>query len=439
MKICMIGAGYVGLVSGSCLADMGNDVICVDSDEKKVKLLNDGEIGIFEPGLSDLIHRNTSRGRLSFTTEVSHGVKNSLLIFIAVGTPPGGDGNADLTQVEQAARSIGEAMNDYKIIITKSTVPVGTTEVIADIIRKETSHPFDIVSNPEFLKEGTAVDDFMKPERVVIGTENDRAAEVMKELYAPYTRTGNPILIMDIRSAELSKYAANSFLGAKISFMNEMANLCDRLGADIDSVRRAIGSDSRIGPKFLFPGLGFGGSCLPKDISAVIRTADGIRCPVDFVRAVKSVNDRQRDVFVEKIVTHFGGNIGELSLALWGVSFKPNTDDIREAPALFIVERLLGLGAHVVVFDPAAMDRFRAHFKNRIDYASDAYGALEGADALCLITEWNEFRNPDFDRMKRLMKRPIIFDGRNQYHREELERLGFTYHCFGRPENRTKK
>jgi UDPglucose 6-dehydrogenase len=433
MKLCMIGTGYVGLVTGCCFADMGNDVICVDNNQKKIERLKKGKIDIFEPGLSDLVKRNLAHGRLLFTTDLAQGVKDSAIIFIAVGTPPNDDGNADTTQVIDAARSIGKAINGHKIIVTKSTVPVGTTESVADAIAQETTHPFDIVSNPEFLKEGAAVEDFMRPERIVIGSRSRSATETMKELYAPYTRTGNPILVMDIRSAELSKYAANALLATKISFINEIANLCDVLGADVESIRHAIGGDSRIGHKFLFAGVGFGGSCFPKDLSALISMADTVDCPAQIVRAVKSVNDHQREIFVDKIKAHFNGNPGGLTIALWGLSFKPNTDDIRDAPAVLITERLLAGGARIVVFDPAASNNFRALFGDRVRYAHSAYDALTGADALCLLTEWNEFRNPDFKRMKGLMNSPVIFDGRNQYIREELENSGFVYYCVGRP------
>jgi len=429
----MIGTGYVGLVTGCCFADMGNDVVCVDNNEKKIEHLKKGKIDIFEPGLADLVKRNLAHGRLSFTGDLAQGVENAAIVFIAVGTPANEAGNADTAQVMNVARSIGRAMNGYKIIVTKSTVPVGTTEMVAENIARETKHSFDIVSNPEFLKEGAAVEDFMRPERIVIGSQSGRATEVMKELYAPYTRTGNPILFMDIRSAELSKYAANAQLALRISFMNEMAGLCDRLGADIESVRRAIGADSRIGHKFLFAGVGFGGSCFPKDLSALISTADAAGCPARIVRAVKDVNDRQREVFTDKIRAHFGGNLDGRTIALWGLSFKPNTDDTRDAPAVFIAELLLAGGARVVVFDPAAESNFRALFGDRVRYARASYDALPGADALCLLTEWNEFRNPDFERMKQLMSNPVIFDGRNQYIREELENIGFTYYCIGRP------
>ncbi len=437
MKLCIIGTGYVGLVTGCCFADMGNDVICIDNDRKKIDRLTKGKVDIFEPGLSDLMKRNVSHGRLSFTTDIARGVKDSEIVFISVGTPPDGDGNADTAQIMDVARSIGKAMDGYRIIVTKSTVPVGTSQSVADTIARETTYPFDIVSNPEFLKEGAAVEDFMRPERIVIGSESERATEVMKELYAPYIRTGNPIIVMSVRSAELSKYAANALLASRISFMNEMAGLCDRLGADIESVRSAIGADSRIGHKFLFAGVGFGGSCFPKDLLALINTADAVGIPVEIVRTIKLVNDRQREVFVDKIRAHFHDRLAGLSVAVWGLSFKPNTDDIRDAPAVFIAERLLDLGASVAVFDPVAMDNFRTIFKGRVRYASGAYDTLNGADALCLITEWNEFRNPDFTRMGKLMKQPVIFDGRNQYHREELERIGFTYYCMGRPGRQT--
>ena len=433
MRLCMIGTGYVGLVTGCCFADMGNTVICVDSNKEKIGHLKNGNVDIFEPGITDLMKRNSSQNRLSFTSDLEHGVKDSEIIFIAVGTPPDEDGRADTTQVMNVARSIGKAMNGYKIVVTKSTVPVGTTEAVADAISRETSHSFDVVSNPEFLKEGAAVEDFMRPERIVIGSRSPHATEVMKELYAPYTRTGNPIYTMSVRSAELSKYAANALLATKISFMNEIANLCDRVGADVESVRHAIGSDSRIGQKFLFAGVGFGGSCFPKDLLALISTADSADCPVRIARAVKEVNDRQRGVFVDKIRTHFDNALRGRTVAIWGLSFKPNTDDIRDAPALFIADALVADGARVVTFDPAGAENFRARFGERVSYAPGAYDALEGADALCLLTEWNQFRNPDFERMKRMMKAPVIFDGRNQYNREELERIGFTYYCVGRP------
>lgn len=436
MKLCIIGTGYVGLVTGSCFADMGNDVICIDKNKDKIDALKKGEVGIYEPGLSDMVSRNFSRGRLSFTTNLKDGVKNSLICFIAVGTPENEDGSADLKYVLEVAKGIGKVMDGYRIIVDKSTVPVGTADLVAEAIKGETGHEFDVVSNPEFLKEGAAVDDFMKPERVIIGTDDVRVAEIMKELYAPFTRTGNPIYIMDVKSAELTKYASNAFLATKISFMNEIANLCDRLGANVEHVRRGMGSDSRIGSKFLFPGVGFGGSCFPKDLAAIIKTGDDAGFPLKVAKSVMEVNRTQREIFVHKIASHFGGEVKDLTIALWGLSFKPQTDDIREAPSITITEKLHDGGAKLKVFDPAAMDNFKHLFGEKVSYAEDAYDAVKGADALVIITEWNEFRNPDFPRIKQLMKSPVIFDGRNQYNRDEIERIGFTYHSIGRPKRR---
>ncbi|MBN1883666.1 MAG: UDP-glucose/GDP-mannose dehydrogenase family protein [Deltaproteobacteria bacterium] len=433
MKICIIGTGYVGLVTGSCFADMGNDVICVDKDEHKIEQLNAGEVTIFEPGLTDLVRRNHRKGRLLFSTDLTGSVKESLILFIAVGTPPDEDGSADLSHVLEVARDIGRAMDGYRIIVDKSTVPVGTADRVREIIGRETTHQFDVVSNPEFLKEGAAVEDFMRPERVIIGTGDVRVAEIMKELYGPFTRTGNPILIMDVRSAELTKYAANAFLATKISFMNEMANLCDRLGANIEWVRKGIGSDSRIGPKFLFPGVGFGGSCFPKDLAAIAETARENGYSLSILDAVLDVNRRQKSVLVGKVLDHFNGDITGKAFAVWGLSFKPNTDDIREAPSIEVVTALLEAGARVLVFDPVAMENFKTIFSDRVQYVDDAYDAVTGADGLLLVTEWNEFRNPDFERMKELMKTPVIFDGRNQYSRKEMKLMGFSYYCIGRP------
>ena len=434
MKLCIIGTGYVGLVTGSCFADMGNDVICIDKEKKKIDMLKAGKVDIFEPGLTDLVKRNSSQGRLTFTTDIAQGVNESLICFIAVGTPQDDDGGADLNNVLEVAKEIGKVMNSYKIVVTKSTMPVGTADLVAGTIRSETDFEFDVVSNPEFLKEGAAVEDFMRPERVVVGTSDVRVAEIMKELYAPFVRTGNPIYLMDIRSAEMTKYAANAFLATKISFMNEIANLCDELGADVESVRKGIGSDSRIGSKFLFPGVGFGGSCFPKDLKAIIKSGDDAGYPMKILKVVSEVNDMQRDVFTRKIVSHFNGKIDGLTIALWGLSFKPNTDDIREAPSIKIAGKLLDGGARLRVFDPTAIDNFKSIFgKKKIHYAKNAYDAISGADALALITEWNEFRNPDFTKMKDMMKGAVIFDGRNQYNREELERIGFTYYCIGKP------
>ncbi|MBN1573520.1 MAG: UDP-glucose/GDP-mannose dehydrogenase family protein [Deltaproteobacteria bacterium] len=433
MKLCIIGTGYVGLVTGSCFADMGNDVICVDKDKAKIDALKKGELGIYEPGLSDLVSRNYSRGRLIFTTNLEEGVKNSLICFIAVGTPENEDGSADLKHVLDVAGAIGRVMDGYRIIVDKSTVPVGTADLVAQVIKKETNNEFDVVSNPEFLKEGAAVDDFMKPERIIIGTDDVRVAEIMKELYAPFIRTGNPMYIMDVKSAELTKYASNAFLATKISFMNEIANLCDRLGANVEHVRKGMGSDSRIGPKFLFPGVGFGGSCFPKDLSAIIKTSEEAGSPLRIAKSVMDVNRAQREVFIEKISSHFEGKIEALTIAVWGLSFKPQTDDIREAPSIIIAERLLESGAKLRVFDPAAMDNFKEIFGKKVYFAKDAYDAVSDSDAMVLVTEWNEFRNPDFPRIKKLMKSPVIFDGRNQYNRDEIERIGFTYYCIGRP------
>ena len=434
MKLCIIGTGYVGLVTGSCFADMGNDVICVDKEKKKIDMLKAGKVDIFEPSLTDLVKRNLSQGRLTFTTNIDQGVNESLICFIAVGTPQDDDGGADLNNVLAVAREIGKVMNSYKIVVTKSTVPVGTADLVADTIRNETDFEFDVVSNPEFLKEGAAVEDFMRPERVVVGTSDVRVAEIMKELYGPFVRTGNPVYLMDIRSAEMTKYAANAFLATKISFMNEIANLCDELGADVESVRRGIGSDSRIGSKFLFPGVGFGGSCFPKDLEAIIKSGDDAGYSMEILKVVSEVNNMQREIFTQKIISHFGGKIDGLTIALWGLSFKPNTDDIREAPSIKIVEILLNEGAHIRVFDPTAIDNFKSLFgKKKIHYSKNAYDAISGADALALITEWNEFRNPDFMKMKDMMKGAVIFDGRNQYNREEIERIGFTYYCIGKP------
>ena len=433
MKLCIIGTGYVGLVTGSCFADMGNDVICVDKDKEKIEALKKGEVGIYEPGLSDMVSRNFSHGRLSFTTDLEHGVKNSLICFICVGTPENEDGSADLKHVLDVAKGIGEVMDGYKIIVDKSTVPVGTANLVARAIKEESSHEFDVVSNPEFLKEGAAVDDFMKPERVIIGTEDVRVAEIMKELYAPFTRTGKPTYVMDVKSAELTKYASNAFLATKISFMNEIANLCDNIGANVEQVRKGMGSDSRIGSKFLFPGVGFGGSCFPKDLAAIIKTGEDIGVTLNVAKSVMEVNQAQKEVIVKKITSHFDGKVKGLTIALWGLSFKPQTDDIREAPSLTVAEMLLEGGASLRVFDPAAMDSFKSLFGERVFYAEDAYDTVKGADALVIITEWNEFRNPDFPRIKQLMKNPIIFDGRNQYNRDEIERMGFVYYCIGKP------
>jgi len=432
MKICIIGTGYVGLVAGVCFAENGNDVICVDKDSKKIEGLKRGKVPIYEPGLEELLKRNTKKERLQFTTNLKKAVKESFIIFIAVGTPQDDDGSADLNHVLEVAALIGKAMNGYKIIATKSTVPVGTTNRVRDAIGKETEHPFNVASNPEFLKEGAAVNDFMKPDRIIIGTDNQEAADIMKELYSPFVRTGNPILIMDIESAEMTKYAANAMLATRVSFMNELANLCEKVGADISDVRKGMGTDPRIGYSFLFPGVGYGGSCFPKDVKAIIRTAEENNYDLNILKAVDLANTNQREILVKKIMEHFGGNLKGRVIGIWGLSFKPNTDDIREAPSITIIKRLLEVGARIKVYDPAAMDEVKKEFYDRIKYSKKSYDALEGADALVLITEWNEFREPDFERILKLMNTPVVFDGRNIFNPRKLQEMGFTYYGVGR-------
>jgi len=433
MKIAVVGVGYVGLVTGVCLAESGNDVICVDIDEEKINKLSRGEIPFYEPGLEELLNRNVKEERLRFTTSLEEGVQGSLLIFICVGTPPKEDGSADLSAVFTVAEGIGKAMNGYKIIITKSTVPVGTTRRVQEIISSLTEHEFDVVANPEFLKEGNAVNDFMKPDRVVIGVEDVRVAEIMKELYAPFVRTENPIIIMDIESAEMTKYAANALLATKISFMNEIANLCELVGADVEMVRKGVGADRRIGYQFLFPGVGYGGSCFPKDVKALIKLAESYGHELKIAKAVDEVNFAQRERFFQKIFDHFVGNLEGKKIAVWGLAFKPGTDDMREAPSITIINKLLEHGAEVHAHDPKAMDTARSIFSNRISYYDNYYDPLNGADALVLITEWPEFRNPDFEKIKELMKNPVVFDGRNIYDPAKLRKLGFTYYGIGRP------
>jgi UDPglucose 6-dehydrogenase len=443
MKISVIGTGYVGLVTGTCLAESGNDVICMDIDERKIEMLNAGVVPIYEPGLEELIKRNVAHGRLNFTTDMAHAVRNSDIIFIAVGTPPGEDGSADLKYVLGVAREIGKYMNGYKVVINKSTVPVGTGDKVRAAVASKTRHKFDVVSNPEFLKEGSAVDDFMKPDRVVIGADNAKAFEIMQELYAPFVRKGDRILDMDIRSAEMTKYASNAMLATKISFINEMANLCASLGADIDSVRRGMGYDKRIGFEFLFPGVGYGGSCFPKDVKALVQTAKDHGLEAKILKAVETVNERQKMVLFEMILNHFRDNpakrerksnppLAGKAIAVWGLSFKPRTDDMREAPSVVIINNLLRSGAEVRAHDPVASDEARKIFKSRVALMEDGYETLRGADALAVVTEWNEFRTPDFQKMKKLMKKPIIFDGRNIYNQEELKKMGFTYYGIGR-------
>ena len=431
MKIAIVGTGYVGLVAGACFAENGNDVTCVDKDAAKVRLLRRGRMPIYEPGLEEMVQRNTAEGRLVFTTVLNKAVRQSAIIFIAVGTPQGEDGSADLQHVLAVARDIGRAMNEYKVIVDKSTVPVGTAARVRDLIGRETKHPFSVVSNPEFLKQGAAIEDFLKPDRVVIGAEDARAAEIMRELYAPFTRTGAPVMVMDCASAELSKYAANALLATRISFMNEVANVCEAFGANIDEVRKAIGSDRRIGSSFLFAGVGYGGSCFPKDVKAILKFAADKGYDFETLRAVDSVNHRQKGRLVAKMQNHFG-NLSGKTIALWGLAFKPRTDDMREAPAITIVERLLAAGARVQAYDPEAGKVARGLFGSRIHLADKSYDALKGADALAVVTEWNEFREPDFPRMRKLMRSAVIFDGRNIYNPEQMQTHGFAYFSIGR-------
>ena len=432
MKIAVVGSGYVGLVAGACLAENGNDVVCVDKDPAKVRLLQRGKIPIYEPGLEELVRRNKSEKRLTFTTALARGVRQAQIIFIAVGTPTGEDGSADLQHVLGVAREIARAMNGYKVVVNKSTVPVGTAVKVRDVIRRETTHPFSVVSNPEFLKQGAAIDDFMKPDRVVIGAEDPRSADLMNELYAPFTRTGAPIMMMDCASAELCKYAANAMLATRISFMNEVSNVCEAVGANVDQVRRAVASDRRIGPSFLFPGVGYGGSCFPKDVKAMVRFAEDKHYDFQILRAVEAVNEGQKMRLVTKMEAHFGSLKGK-RIALWGLAFKPRTDDMREAPAVPLIQGLLAAGATVQAYDPEAMKVARALFGSKIHYAETSYAALTGADALAIVTEWNEFREPDYGRMRKLMRSPVVFDGRNIYNPESLRSLGFTYISMGRP------
>jgi UDPglucose 6-dehydrogenase len=432
MRIAVVGTGYVGLVAGTCFAESGNNVVCLDIDAAKIERLRRGEVPIYEPGLEELLHRNARDGRLAFTTSYEEAIARAEVAFIAVGTPPGEDGSADLKHVLGAARSIARAMKGYLVIVNKSTVPVGTARKVAEAVRSATTHDFDVVSNPEFLKEGAAIDDFLKPDRVVIGTDSARATEIMDELYAPLVRTGNPVLHMDVASAELTKYAANAMLATRISFMNEIAQICARVGANVDQVRKGIGTDARIGSRFLFPGIGYGGSCFPKDVKAIVRTAREHGYDFRILRAVEDVNEQQKHLLVEMVKTHFGPDLSKLRLAVWGLAFKPNTDDMREAPSIVVVEELLGAGATVVAHDPVASEEARRHhFGDRIEYAEVPLAALEGADGLLLVTEWNEFRRPDFEAVRAAMRQPVIFDGRNIYSRKTLEKLGFTYYGVG--------
>ncbi|MBR2524933.1 UDP-glucose/GDP-mannose dehydrogenase family protein [bacterium] len=432
MKICVIGTGYVGLVVGTCLSEMGNDVICVDNNEEKLEKLKQGIIPIYEPGLEELIKTNVKENRLKFSSDLKDAVQKSLICYIAVGTPQGEDGSADLHYVCQVAESIGEAMNDYKVIVDKSTVPVGTAEKVTAIIKSKTNHNFDVVSNPEFLKQGAAVDDFLKPDRVVVGSDSHKATEIMQELYAPFVRTGNPVIIMDVKSAEMTKYASNAFLAVKISYANEIANICEKVGADAEMVRIGMCSDKRIGSQFLFPGLGYGGSCFPKDVKALLNTAKENNCDTQMLSAADNINKLQRKLFVDKILKHYNNDVNGKTFAVWGLAFKPKTDDMREAPSITIINALLELGAKIQAYDPKAMDSAKFHFADRITYAKSSYETLNNADALLLLTEWNEFRKPDFDLIKEKLKSPVIFDGRNQYNSKLLRESGFTYYGIGK-------
>ncbi|MGD9898977.1 MAG: UDP-glucose/GDP-mannose dehydrogenase family protein [Calditrichaceae bacterium] len=438
MKVAVVGTGYVGLVAGTCFADTGNEVICVDVNEKKIDMLNRGEIPIYEPGLEEMIKRNVREERLKFVTDIKSAVQESKIIFIAVGTPPDEDGSADLKYVLAVASDIGKYMNSYKVVVDKSTVPVGTAEKVRAEIRKHTDHEFAVVSNPEFLKEGAAINDFMQPDRVIVGTSDTEAQEIMKNLYAPFVRTGKPIIVMDEKSAELTKYAANSLLATKISFMNEMANLCDLMDANIEMVRKGIGSDRRIGPYFIFPGTGYGGSCFPKDVKAIIKTAQEYGMKLNVLQAVEDVNDRQKTILINKIKTYFNGDLKGKTFAIWGLAFKPKTDDMREAPAISIIDAFTAEGAKIQAHDPEALKEAERIFKDRvgkdITLFHKRYEALEGADALVIMTEWNEFREPDFYLIKDLLNNPAIFDGRNLYNPERMKNFGINYFSIGRPD-----
>lgn len=433
MKITVVGTGYVGLVTGTCLAETGNHVCCVDIDQRKVEKLRNGIMPIYEPGLEKLFDRNLKEDRLSFTTSLQEGIDHGEIVFLALPTPPGEDGSADLKYVLGVAENIGKILTEYKVIIDKSTVPVGTAEKVQAAIAKNYDGEFDVVSNPEFLREGVAVDDFMKPDRIVIGTTSERAQKLLTELYAPYVRQGNPIIFMDERSAELTKYAANAFLATKISFMNEVAQLCERLGADVDMVRRGIGSDDRIGKRFLFPGIGYGGSCFPKDVQALVFSANEVKYEFQILNAVTEVNKRQKVHLVNKIKLYYNNDLSGKHFAIWGLAFKPNTDDIREAPALEIINALLAEGATVAAFDPEAVNNVKGIVGDKITYAETQYDCLQNADALIIATEWNEFRTPDFDKIIEAMKDTVVFDGRNLFDIEQMEKKGFHYESIGRP------
>lgn len=432
MKVGVVGSGYVGLVAGACFAESGNDVICADIDENKIARLNQGDVPIYEPGLDALIARNLAQKRLSFTTDVAAAVKTSHVIFIAVGTPPDEDGSADLQHVLAVAKAIGQAMEDEKIVITKSTVPVGTARLVREAIEAETDIPVHVCSNPEFLKEGAAIGDFMKPDRVVIGVDSEYAAEALRELYSPFVRTGHSVMIMDVPAAEITKYAANAMLATRISFMNSIARLCEATGADVNAVRKGIGSDSRIGPSFLFPGVGYGGSCFPKDVKALVKTMGEFGVDPAILQSVEDVNEAQKSTLLERLVAILGDDLSGKTIAVWGLAFKPNTDDMREAPSLVTIEGLLALGARVVAHDPVAMEEARHHLGDRIEYADSNYEALPGAEALLIHTEWQPYRSPDFDRIAEAMNRPLILDGRNLYRPDDMAEHGFQYVSIGR-------
>ena len=434
MKITVVGTGYVGLVTGTCLAETGNDVLCVDIDKHKVERMQNGEVPIYEPHLDILFERNINAGRLKFTTSLEEGLAHGQIIFLALPTPEDEDGSADLSYVLGVAENIGKMMTEYRVIVDKSTVPVGTAEKVTAVIAEHATIEFDVVSNPEFLREGFAVDDFMKPERIVIGSSSERATKLMERLYKPFVRSGNPILIMDEKSAELTKYASNSFLAAKITFMNEIANFCEKVGADVDKVRIGMGTDSRIGKRFLFPGIGYGGSCFPKDVKALHKSGKDNKYNFQILDAVINVNDKQKTALIPKVVSHLGEDLSGKTISLWGLAFKPETDDIREAPSLYIIDELLARGAKIKAFDPEAMDNVKAKLGDKLEYADSMYGAIENTDALIICTEWSIFRTPNFQKLRAHLNQPIIFDGRNLYDVAEMEREGFTYFSIGRKE-----
>lgn len=434
MNIAIVGTGYVGLVSGTCFAETGNNVVCIDIDENKVLRMQNGEVPIYEPGLEVLFERNTKQGRLSFTTDLTEGIKNAEIIFLALPTPPGADGSADLKYVLKVAEHLSHIITDYKVIVDKSTVPVGTADKVYGRLAANLDESFfDVVSNPEFLREGVAVDDFMRPERVVIGTSSSKAKKVMERLYNPFVRQGNPVIFMDEKSAEMTKYAANSFLATKITFMNEVANLCEEVGANVDMVRKGIGSDSRIGKRFLFPGVGYGGSCFPKDVKALAKTAQENNCDFRILQSVMDVNEDQKSILSRRIKNYFGESIANKTIGIWGLAFKPNTDDIREAPALTIIDELLKAGAQIKAFDPEAMENVKALMGDKIILCDNQYDAIEGTDALAVVTEWNVFRTPDYDRIMSSLREPVVFDGRNVFDPIDMKERGFVYSSIGRP------